>query len=142
MAAIASVFTIGYVANLLGEDEDWLHELSIDMFPEDGRLWVYGVGEDGVTAFTQDGIENLRQIALPSGEYRRLGYCVDLTCDGARPAARSSAMICCKHSMPYWVKAVTPCSPTPETRRQLSSGNMSIDSSCSQSSSSLSMLAT
>ena len=27
MAAIAAVFTIGYVANLLGEDEDWLHEL-------------------------------------------------------------------------------------------------------------------
>ena len=44
VAAIASVFTIGYVANLLREDEDWLHELSIDMFPEDGRLWVYGVG--------------------------------------------------------------------------------------------------
>ena len=34
VAAIASVFTIGYVANLLGEDEDWLHELSIDMFPK------------------------------------------------------------------------------------------------------------
>lgn len=64
MAAIASVFTIGYVANLFGEDEDWLHELSIDMFPEDGRLWVYGVGEDGVTAFTEDGIENLRQIIV------------------------------------------------------------------------------
>ena len=43
VAAIAPVFTIGYVANLLGEDEDWLHELSIDMFPEDGCLWVYGV---------------------------------------------------------------------------------------------------
>jgi hypothetical protein len=43
VAAIAAIFTIGYVANLLGEDEDWLHELSIDMFPEDGRLWVYGV---------------------------------------------------------------------------------------------------
>jgi hypothetical protein len=64
MAAIASVFTIGYVVNLLGEDEDWLHELSIDMFPEDGRLWVYGAGEDGVTAFTEDGIENLRQIII------------------------------------------------------------------------------
>ena len=25
-----------------GEDEDWLHELSIDMFPEDGRLSVQG----------------------------------------------------------------------------------------------------
>jgi hypothetical protein len=48
MAAIAHVFTVGYVANLLGEDEDWLHELSTDMFPEDGCLWVYGVGE---TAF-------------------------------------------------------------------------------------------
>ena len=60
--AIAAVFTIGYVANLLGEDEDWLHDLSIDMFPEDGCLHVYGVGEDGMTAFTEYGIECLRQI--------------------------------------------------------------------------------
>jgi hypothetical protein len=62
LAAIALVFTIGYVANQLGEDEDWLFELSGDMFPEDGCLWVYGVGDDGVPAFTKDGIENLRQI--------------------------------------------------------------------------------
>ena len=39
-----------------------LYDLSVDMFPEDGCLWVYGVGEDGVPAFTSDGIENLRQI--------------------------------------------------------------------------------
>ena len=45
VAAIAAVFTIGYVANMLGEDEDWLHELSIDIFPEDGCHRVYGVGE-------------------------------------------------------------------------------------------------
>ena len=62
LAAIAAVFTIGYVANMLGEDEDWLHDLSIDMFPEDGCLRVYGVGEDGVIAFTRDGIECLQQI--------------------------------------------------------------------------------
>lgn len=62
MAAISAVFTISHVAALLGEDEDWLSDLSIGMFPEDGCLHVYGVGEDGVTAFTQDGIENLRQI--------------------------------------------------------------------------------
>ena len=62
MAAISAVFTISYVANLLGEEEDWLFELSIGMEPEDGSLWVYGVGEDGVPAFTRDGIENLRQI--------------------------------------------------------------------------------
>ena len=62
LAAIASVFTINYVAEMLGEDEDWLHELSIDMFPEDGCLCIYGVGEDGVTAFTEYGIECLKQI--------------------------------------------------------------------------------
>ena len=62
LAAIAAVFTIGYVANMLGEDEDWLYDLSTDMFPEDGCLRVYGVGEDGVTAFTRDDIECLQQI--------------------------------------------------------------------------------
>jgi len=62
MAAISAVFTIGHVAKMLGEDEDWLHELSINMFPEDGCLWVHGVGEDGVPAFTEYGIECLQQI--------------------------------------------------------------------------------
>jgi hypothetical protein len=76
VAAIEAVFTIGYVANLLGENEDWLHELSIDMFPEDGRLWVYGVGEDCVTAFTEGGIENLRQIIV---DERTAGHAPPLT---------------------------------------------------------------
>ena len=63
MAAIAAVFIIGHIAQMLGEDEeDWLHDLSIDMFPEDGCLHVFGVGEDGVTAFTRYGIECLKQI--------------------------------------------------------------------------------
>ena len=62
LAAISAVFTISYVAKLLGEDEDWLHELQIDMFPEDGCLHVYGVGDDGVPAFTEYGIECLKQI--------------------------------------------------------------------------------
>jgi hypothetical protein len=62
LAAISFVFTITYVAELLGEDEEWLHELSIDMFPEDGRLYVYRGKDDAITAFTEDGIENLKQI--------------------------------------------------------------------------------
>ena len=62
MPAISAVFTLNHVATLLGEDEEWLFDLSINMFPEDGCLHVYGVGEDGVTAFTQYGIENLKQI--------------------------------------------------------------------------------
>jgi hypothetical protein len=32
------------------------------MFPEDGCLHVYGIGEDGVTAFTRYGIDCLKQI--------------------------------------------------------------------------------
>jgi hypothetical protein len=71
LAAIAAVFTIGYVANMVGEDENWLYELSIDMFPEDGCLRVYGVGEDGVTAFTEYGIECLRQIIADERAARR-----------------------------------------------------------------------
>ena len=55
LAAIRAVFTIAYVANLLGEDEDWLFDLASDMFPEDGCLWVYGGPHS-------DGIEYLQQI--------------------------------------------------------------------------------
>ncbi|WP_425248816.1 hypothetical protein [Bradyrhizobium yuanmingense] len=29
---------------------------------EDGGIWVYGVGEDGVQAFTDSGIENLIEL--------------------------------------------------------------------------------
>jgi hypothetical protein len=47
---------------MLGEEEGWLHELSINMFPGDGCLWVHGVGEHGVPAFTAYGIECLQQI--------------------------------------------------------------------------------
>jgi hypothetical protein len=62
LPAISAVFTITYVAEMLGEDEDWLHELSIDMFPEDGCLRIYGIGDDGLTAFTDYGIDCLKQI--------------------------------------------------------------------------------
>ena len=46
--AISHVFAINYVAEMLGEDEEWLWELQMDMFADDGCLRVYGVGEDGV----------------------------------------------------------------------------------------------
>lgn len=46
---------------MLGEDEDWLWKISDDMDPDDGCLWVYGIGDD-VRAFTPFGIEVLMQI--------------------------------------------------------------------------------
>ena len=62
MAGISFVFTIARVAEMLGEDEDWLHELSIAMDPEDGCLWVIETGGRQIPAFTDHGIACLQQI--------------------------------------------------------------------------------
>ena len=59
---VSHVFTLGYVAEMLGEDEHWLFDVAEEMDTEDGQLWVVDVGEDGVMAFTDDGIENLKNL--------------------------------------------------------------------------------
>jgi hypothetical protein len=59
---VSHVFTLSHVAEMLGEDEDWLWDVAEEMDTEDGQLWVVGVGEDGVMAFTDDGIENLKDL--------------------------------------------------------------------------------
>ena len=56
------VTTITQIAKDLGEDEDWLWDIANEMEIEDGVIWVYGVGEDGVQAFTDFGIENLIEL--------------------------------------------------------------------------------
>ena len=56
------VTAITRVAEKLGEDEDWLRDVANEMEIEDGVIWVYGVGEDGVLAFTDFGIENLIEL--------------------------------------------------------------------------------
>ena len=62
MAGISYVFTITRVAEILGEDEDLLQEISIQMDPEDGRLTVLGPGEEAITAFTRHGVDNLTEL--------------------------------------------------------------------------------
>jgi hypothetical protein len=62
LAAISSLFSIARVAEMLGEDEDWLADIAIEMDPEDGRLMVWEPNDTETTAFTRDGIENLRQL--------------------------------------------------------------------------------
>jgi hypothetical protein len=59
---VGHVTTINRVAELLGEDEDWLWDVANEMEIEDGRIWVYGIGEDGTLAFTDFGIENLKEL--------------------------------------------------------------------------------
>lgn len=62
MAAITRVFTISRVAQMLGEDEDWLFDVANEMEPKDGCLWIYGVGNDHTLAFTDFGIESLSEL--------------------------------------------------------------------------------
>jgi hypothetical protein len=62
MAGIGHVFTITRVAEMLGEDEDWLHDICIEMDPEDGRLIVLGLDEEAITAFTDFGVDNLTEL--------------------------------------------------------------------------------
>jgi hypothetical protein len=54
------VYTIARVAEMLGEDEDWLGDIANEMDQEDGLIWVYSAGDEGVMAFTDFGIETLQ----------------------------------------------------------------------------------
>jgi hypothetical protein len=53
------VATIARVAAELGEDQDWLFDIASEMEPEDGLIWVYGLGDEQTMAFTDFGIESL-----------------------------------------------------------------------------------
>jgi hypothetical protein len=56
------VTTIDRVAARLGESVDRLYEVANEMDTEDGVIWVYGLADDGVMAFTDFGIENLVEL--------------------------------------------------------------------------------
>jgi hypothetical protein len=64
VAAPSYVFTIGRVAEMFGEDEQWLQTIADDMEPEDGCLTVCGTDDLFTTAFTPFGIESLKELML------------------------------------------------------------------------------
>jgi hypothetical protein len=59
---VHAVTVIAAVAQELGVDEDLLHEISIGLDTEDGVIWVYGIGEDAIMAFTEDGVEEPKNL--------------------------------------------------------------------------------
>ncbi len=67
MAAISFVHTIARVAEMLGVDEERLDDIALGLEPEDGRLWVYGPGEEATLAFTRAGVELLEQLIADQG---------------------------------------------------------------------------
>ena len=56
------VHTIARVAEMLGENEEWLWDVATEMDQEDGLIWIYGPGDDSVMGFTDFGIETLTGI--------------------------------------------------------------------------------
>ncbi len=62
MPEITRVFTIRRVAQLLRRDEKLLWDLSDQLEPEDGVLWIYDFDGVETLAFTEFGIKNLREI--------------------------------------------------------------------------------
>lgn len=88
MAAIAHVFMIRRVAQILGQDEDLLWDLSDQLEPEDGKLWVYDIDGIATPAFTTSAsrpfaksfetssiqLANRRQLVVPSNPARRGPY--------------------------------------------------------------------
>jgi hypothetical protein len=62
MAAPSYVFTIRRVAEMLGEEEERLHLIADDIEPEDGCLSVLDIDDASTVAFTEQGIENLKEL--------------------------------------------------------------------------------
>jgi hypothetical protein len=48
------VTTIARVAIEHGENEDWLWDVANEMDQENGLIWVYGPGDEGGMAFSDD----------------------------------------------------------------------------------------
>ena len=65
---VYAVTTLAQVARELGEDEDFLFDLTDQMDTEDGVIWVYGTEKEPLLALSGDGIDCLRDLIA---EHRR-----------------------------------------------------------------------
>lgn len=57
---VSTVITLARVVADLGADEDTLFDIIDDMEPEDGLIWVHGLGDEACPAFTRDGIDEIK----------------------------------------------------------------------------------
>src|SRR5271166_1308348 len=59
---VSHVSTIDRVAKELGEHVDFLFDVALEMEPEDGVIWVQGLGDESILAFTDLGAESLVEL--------------------------------------------------------------------------------
>ncbi|MBC6718891.1 hypothetical protein H9Q09_22265 [Aurantimonas sp. DM33-3] len=62
MAAISHVHTIQRAVEILGRNEELLCELSDQLEPEEGVIWIIDTDDRQTLAFTEAGIDALRDI--------------------------------------------------------------------------------
>ena len=62
MAAISHIKSLRLVAQEIGEDEELLSDLLLELEPEDGVIWVYDMDDRRCEALTDFGIENLKAV--------------------------------------------------------------------------------
>ncbi len=75
MAAPSYVFTIARVAALLGEPEELLQDIAMDMEPEDGCLSVLGLGDVSTVALHRRGSKTSKSFS-PTAKTERHRRCV------------------------------------------------------------------
>ena len=59
---VSQVRTKDLVAKDLGEDVDFLLDVALEMEPEDGVIWIYGLDDESVMAFTDFGVDSLLEL--------------------------------------------------------------------------------
>jgi hypothetical protein len=59
---VSHVRTIDRVAKELGEDVDFLFDVAMEMEPEDGVIWVHGLDDESIMAFTDFGVDSLAEL--------------------------------------------------------------------------------
>ncbi len=62
MAAPSYAYTIARLAEMLGEDEDRLADLAMDLESADGRRWIHDTDDRSTLAFTAQGVDSLREL--------------------------------------------------------------------------------
>ena len=61
---VSRVRTIDRVAKELGDNVDFLFDVAIEMEPEDGVIWVHGLDDESVMAFTDFGVDSLLELVI------------------------------------------------------------------------------
>jgi hypothetical protein len=59
---VSHVRTIDLVAKDIGESVDFILDVALEMEPEDGVIWIHGLDDESIMAFTDFGVDSLQEL--------------------------------------------------------------------------------